>query len=62
MVLDIYEQEFSCPICDCVNNSDDNYELNELVECEDCGSEFEITGLSPMILVEIEQGGEDWGE
>jgi len=37
-------------------------ELGELLECNDCGTEFEIIGLNPLSVEELELGEEDWGE
>jgi len=62
MTSNILIMQFICPVCEGQNETDDAFELNELVECIDCGTEFEITNLSPFIIQEIECEGEDWGQ
>ncbi|NKC13672.1 MAG: lysine biosynthesis protein LysW [Gammaproteobacteria bacterium] len=52
----------TCPVCDGdVELSGDAVE-GELIECPDCGSELEITGLEPVQLAEAPEAEEDWGE
>jgi alpha-aminoadipate carrier protein LysW len=40
----------------------DNPELGELVVCETCGAELEVTGLNPLKLEAAPEEAEDWGE
>ncbi len=40
----------------------DNVMLNEIVECDGCAAEFEVIGLSPFVLEELEADAEDYGE
>jgi len=51
-----------CPICDGEIQLDSDTMLGEIVECGDCGSELEVTGLNPLQLEEAPQEEEDWGE
>jgi alpha-aminoadipate/glutamate carrier protein LysW len=52
----------TCPVCDGdVELADDAVE-GELIECPDCGSELEITGLAPVTLAEAPESEEDWGQ
>lgn len=55
-------QQLTCIVCDGLIDMDDHVELNELVECMDCGAELEVTSLSPLTLVELDLEGEDWGQ
>jgi alpha-aminoadipate carrier protein LysW len=34
----------------------------ELIECPDCGSELEVTGVKPFTVDEAPSEQEDWGE
>ena len=51
----------ACP--ECANEIDNNgYELGELIVCDDCGSELEVTGVEPLKLEPAPMEDEDWGE
>ena len=51
-----------CPVCGIdVELQEDTIE-GELIECEDCGSELEVTQLSPYALEEAPETDEDWGQ
>lgn len=39
-----------------------NPELGELVVCDTCGAELEVTGLNPLKLEAAPEEAEDWGE
>lgn len=39
-----------------------NPELGELVICDSCGTELEVTNLDPATLSAAPQEAEDWGE
>ncbi len=51
-----------CPICGGdVSLANDTIQ-GELIECQDCGTELEVTNLNPIKLAEAPQEEEDWGE
>ena len=39
-----------------------NPELGELVVCDTCGAELEVTALNPVVLSAAPEEAEDWGE
>ena len=49
-----------CPVCAAEIILDDDAEEGEIIACEDCGSELEVTGKDS--LREAPQEEEDWGE
>ncbi len=53
-----------CIICDGKIDYSLGYqlELNEIVECPDCGLEQEVVGLNPVVLVKALEADEDWGQ
>ncbi len=52
---------FECP--ECGNGIElDTPELGELVMCDSCGSELEVTNLNPATLSLAPTEAEDWGE
>ncbi|MFC4453261.1 lysine biosynthesis protein LysW [Deinococcus sonorensis] len=52
---------FECPECGNPINLN-TPELGELVICDSCGSELEVTNLNPNTLSLAPQEAEDWGE
>lgn len=50
-----------CPACGGVIEVQDVM-LNEIVECDDCAAEIEITGLEPLALEALDEDEEDYGE
>jgi alpha-aminoadipate/glutamate carrier protein LysW len=54
--------ETNCEVCDEIITLDSNVELNELLECSTCGSEFEVVSLDPIELQEAPMEAEDWGQ
>ncbi|MFT6109685.1 MAG: alpha-aminoadipate carrier protein LysW [Planctomycetota bacterium] len=34
----------------------------EILACDDCGTELELSNLDPMTLIEAPDVAEDWGE
>ena len=52
---------FECPECGAPAELQ-NPELGELVICDSCGRELEVTGLTPPTLSLAPQEAEDWGE
>jgi alpha-aminoadipate carrier protein LysW len=53
----------ACPICAGAIDTPDNVMLSELLDCGECGSELEVTQLTPNLeLTEAPMCAEDWGE
>jgi len=50
-----------CPVCG-VEIEIDNVEVHEIIECPVCSSELEVVSLDPIILEELPEVEEDWGE
>ena len=51
-----------CPICGAeVKVADDAIE-GEVLVCDDCGAELELTSIDPVVLAEAPSAEEDWGE
>lgn len=47
-----------CPECENVLNIDvEEVEEGDVVPCDECGSEFEITGVDPLELSKVEDEG-----
>lgn len=51
-----------CPICGGEVQLEEGTVAGELISCDDCGSELEVKGLSPVVLEEAPQEEEDWGQ
>jgi len=51
-----------CPSCDAGVKVPENVEQNEILVCEDCGLELEVTKVSPLKLEEAPEEDEAWGE
>jgi alpha-aminoadipate carrier protein LysW len=49
-----------CPVCGADITLADDSEKGEIIACDDCGSELEVTGKDS--LQEAPQEEEDWGE
>jgi alpha-aminoadipate carrier protein LysW len=49
-----------CPVCGAEIALADDTEEGEIIACDDCGSELEVTGKDS--LQEAPQEEEDWGE
>jgi alpha-aminoadipate/glutamate carrier protein LysW len=51
------------PCSECSNPIEEaDYELGEILVCDDCGSELEVVGLEPLELTLAPLEEEDWGE
>ena len=59
---ELVQTSCECPVCGADVGFAGEVLLGELVDCEDCGSELEVTGLSPLGLTEAPQEEEDWGQ
>lgn len=52
-----------CPVCGGDVDAAADVIVGELLDCDDCGSELEVTELSPgLVLIEAPMSAEDWGE
>lgn len=51
-----------CPVCAGAIDAPADPMLGELLDCDDCGSELEVTSLEPFHLAEAPMAAEDWGE
>ncbi|MGA8260616.1 MAG: lysine biosynthesis protein LysW [Arenicellales bacterium] len=51
-----------CPVCGAQVGTDSTVVEGELIECADCGSELEITGIDPVMLEQAPEAEEDWGQ
>ena len=51
-----------CPVCGAEITFAEGTVLGELLDCGDCGTELEVTGLDPAAVTEAPETEEDWGE
>ena len=51
-----------CPVCEADVKVESGVMLGELINCADCGTELEVTSLSPLAVEEAPEVQEDWGE
>jgi alpha-aminoadipate carrier protein LysW len=52
-----------CPVCAAEVAAPSDVIVGELLDCEECGSELEVTAVSPAVEVaEAPMSAEDWGE
>jgi alpha-aminoadipate carrier protein LysW len=52
-----------CPECGGKINIDQDPLMNEIIECEECGSQLVVKEVNPSIVLEgLEGVEEDWGE
>ena len=51
-----------CPVCGGEVALTEGMVLGELLDCMECGTELEVTGLDPVMLFEAPQEAEDWGQ
>lgn len=51
-----------CPTCAGSLEIGEGTETGELVTCKDCGSNLEVTGMSPVKVQPAPEVEEDWGE
>ena len=52
----------ACPECGSKLTIADDVVQNEIVECESCGVELEVTNLVPLQVELAPEEQEDWGE
>lgn len=51
-----------CAVCGADMNLGDDVVENELFECADCGTEYEVTSTDPLRVELAPEVEEDWGE
>ena len=52
-----------CPVCGGAVDTPSDMMLGELLDCDECGSELEVTQLAPGVeLREAPICAEEWGE
>ena len=52
-----------CPVCAGPVEAPSDVILGELLDCDDCSSELEVSEISPALrLTEAPVSAEDWGE
>jgi alpha-aminoadipate carrier protein LysW len=51
-----------CPECNAEIESVEGVLMNEILTCEDCGAELEVTSTQPFQLELAPEVEEDWGE
>jgi len=51
-----------CPECAARCEVPDDAMEGEIIQCDDCGAELEITALDPLALAVAPDEDEDWGE
>ena len=51
-----------CPICAAEITLADDAMAGEILVCDDCGAELELTSLDPVALTEAPSAEEDWGQ
>lgn len=55
-------QTTTCPICDAELQFQNDTVIGEIITCDDCGSELEVTSLNPPVVEEAPMEEEDWGQ
>lgn len=51
-----------CPECEADVELPSDVLLGEIIECEDCSAELEVTKLDPLTVEMAPEVEEDWGE
>lgn len=52
----------ACPVCEASVSAPSDALQGEILSCDDCGAELEVTDLEPLTLAEAPEVAEDWGE
>jgi alpha-aminoadipate carrier protein LysW len=60
--METVQNTVACLVCGSGLDTPADVMANELIECDDCGSEFEVTATSPLAITEAPLEEEDWGE
>ncbi len=51
-----------CSVCGAELSITGEVEIGELVTCDECGCDMEVTSIDPIEVQEAPQADEDWGE
>ncbi len=51
-----------CPVCDNDLSLGADTLKGELLECDDCGTELEVTSIDPLKIEVAPEEEEDWGQ
>ena len=54
--------KIECIICGTNLSIEEGVRLNEIITCNECGSDLEVVHLSPLQVKKAPQEEEDWGE
>ena len=52
----------ACPVCGSAIDVPAAVLAGEVLACDDCGAELEVTNIEPLTLAEAPEVDEDWGE
>ena len=52
----------NCPTCDAPVSVPDGTLAHEVLVCDDCQSELEVTSVEPLVVELAPEVEEDWGE
>ncbi len=52
----------NCPECDVDITISPDIVISEILQCNDCGVELEVTNLDPLTLEMAPEEDEDWGQ
>ncbi len=55
-------ESVTCPVCEADVEVSAEVIVGEILECADCGTELEVTGINPLAIEEAPEVEEDWGE
>ena len=47
------QNKIICPDCEAVINHSEKLEVGDIVECQECGTEVEITSIEPLTYREL---------
>ena len=51
-----------CVVCETNLTINEGTLLNEIITCNECGSDLEVVSLDPLTIREAPRKEEDWGE
>lgn len=54
--------QVTCVECDASVQTTDDVEVGEVLSCDDCGVELEVTSVDPVEVEVAPEVEEDWGE